>query len=105
MLARPYPQYGDLTVIDGVSGGDIFYHSLQIKGSKSFSIGDTLWVAYSYHVQTNQQFYDKVDDYLKRWTSDDSGARPPPVDGSGTWADPVVRAASSCPAHPDCSTP
>jgi hypothetical protein len=69
-------QYGNLTVIDGVSGGDMVCHSLQIKGSKSFSIGYTLLVAYNYHVQTNQQFYDKVDNYLKRWTSDDLPSTP-----------------------------
>jgi len=89
-LARPYPQYsGALTVIDGVNGGDMAYHSLQIKGVKSFSNGYTLLVAYNYHVQTNQQFYDGVDNYLRQWTGEDSGTPRHRLTGSGTWMLPV----------------
>ncbi|HEY2018108.1 MAG TPA: carboxypeptidase-like regulatory domain-containing protein [Bryobacteraceae bacterium] len=89
-LARPYPQYsGALTVLDGVSGGDMIYHSLQIKGVKSFSSGYTLLVAYNYHLQTNKQFYDNVDNYLKNWTDEDSGTPRHRITASGTWALPV----------------
>jgi TonB dependent receptor len=89
-LARPYPQYsGALTVIDGVDGGDMTYHSLQIKATKAFSSGYTLLVGYNYHVQANQQFYDGVDNYLKKWTSEDSGTPRHRLTASGTWLLPV----------------
>ena len=88
-LARPYPQYGGLTVIDGISGGDMTYHSLQLKATKSFSNGYTLLVGYNYHVQANQSFYDNVDNYLKNWTSLDSATPRHRITGAGTWALPV----------------
>jgi Carboxypeptidase regulatory-like domain len=88
-LARPYPQYGNLTEIDGISGGSMIYHSLQMKATKSFSNGYTLLVAYNYHVQTNQTFYDGVANYLKQWTSEDSGTPRHRLVASGTWALPI----------------
>lgn len=89
-LARPYPQYsGALTVIDGINGGDMTYHSLQIKAVKSFSSGYTLLAAYNYHVQWNQQFYDNVDNFLKKFTSEDSGTPRHRMTVSGTWLLPV----------------
>jgi hypothetical protein len=88
-LAKLYPQYGALTEIDGIGGGDLTYNSLQIKATKSFSSGYTLLVAYNYHVRVLQQFYDNVDNYLKQWTAlDDSTPRHRMV-ASGTWALPV----------------
>ena len=87
-LARPYPQYSNLTMIDGISGGSMVYNSLQMKGSKSFSSGYTLLVAYNYHLQTNQTFYDNVDNYLKNFTSEDSGTPRHRLVASGTWALP-----------------
>jgi hypothetical protein len=88
-LAKPYPQYGGLTVIDGIQGGDMIYHSLQIKATKSFSNGYTLLFGYNYHVQVNQAFYDNVDNYLKNWSSLDSGTPRHRITGAGTWALPV----------------
>ncbi len=88
-LAKMYPQYGSITVIDGISGGDMTYHSLQMKATKSFSNGYTLLVAYNYHVQTNRTFYDNVDNYLKNWTSEDSGTPRHRLVASGTWMIPI----------------
>jgi len=45
-LAKPYPQYGNLTVIDGISGGNMTFHSLQVKVTKSYSAGFTLLAGY-----------------------------------------------------------
>ena len=36
-LMRPYPQYGDLNVIDGQPGGNMKYQSLQIELQKNFT--------------------------------------------------------------------
>jgi len=90
-LARLYPQYGNLTVIDGINGGAMTYHSLQMKASKSFSRGYTMLLAYTYHVQTNQTFYDGVANYLKQWGSEDSGTPRHRLVASGTWALPIGR--------------
>lgn len=84
-LARPYPAYSNITVIDGISGGDMTYNSLQIKATKSFSSGYTLLAAYNYHVQTNRTFYDNVDNYLMNWTNEDSGTPRHRMVVSGTW--------------------
>ena len=67
----------------------MIYHALQIKATKSFSSGYTLLFGYNYHVQTNQQFYDNVDNYLKNWSSLDSGTPRHRITGAGTWALPV----------------
>jgi len=99
-LARLYPQYGNLTEIDGISGGNMVYNSLQLKASKSFSSGYTLLVAYNYHVQTNRTFYDNVANYLKQWTSEDSGTPRHRLVASGTWALPVGKGRTFMPAAP-----
>jgi len=88
-LARLYPAWGNLTVIDGINGGAMKYDSLQIKASKSFSSGYTLLVAYNYHVQTNQTFYDGVANYLKQWNWEDSGTPRHRLVASGVWAIPI----------------
>jgi len=88
-LARPYPHYGNITVIDGLSGGNTLYNSLQIKATKSYSQGYTLLFAYNYHVQANMQFYDNVDNYLKKFTSLDDGNPRHRLVVSGTWVLPV----------------
>jgi len=84
-LAKPYPQYGNITVIDGISGGDMVYHSLQLKAVKSFSSGYTMLIGYNYHVQVNQTFYDNVDNYLRNFTSQDSGTPRHRLNVSGTY--------------------
>lgn len=99
-LARMYPQYQTLTEIDGISGGNMIYHSLQIKAVKSFSQGYTLLIAYNYHVQVNQTFYDNVDNYLKNWTSEDSGTPRHRLTASGTWMLPVGKGRKFMPGAP-----
>jgi hypothetical protein len=84
-LARPYPAYSNITVYDGISGGDMTYNSIQIKGTKSFSAGYTLLAAYNYHVQTSRTFYDNVDTYMKNWTDEDSGTPRHRMVVSGAW--------------------
>ena len=88
-LARLYPQYGSLTMIDGIGGGDMTYNSLQIRATKSFSNGYTLLIGYNYSVQVNRTFYDSVDNYLKNFSSLDSGTPRHRMTVSGTWQLPV----------------
>jgi len=99
-LAKLYPQYGTLTEIDGISGGDMIYHSLQLKAVKSFSQGYTLLVAYNYHVQSNRTFYDNVDNYVKNWTWEDSGTPRHRLTASGTWMLPVGKGRKFMPGAP-----
>jgi hypothetical protein len=88
-LARPYPQYGNITVIDGLSGGDQTYHSLQLKVIKSYSSGFSLLVGYNYNVQKNRTFYDNVDNYLKNFTTQDGGRYRHRVTASGVYHIPI----------------
>ena len=90
-LAKPYPQYGNITMIDGLGGGDQYYHSLQLKLIKTYSAGLSLLVGYNYNVQKNLTFYDNVDNYLKNFTSQDSGRYRHRLVGSGTYRIPVGR--------------
>jgi hypothetical protein len=60
-------------VIDGLTGGNMRYHSLQLKAIKSYSSGYTLLVGYNYSVQKNKTFYDNVDNYMKNFTDRDAG--------------------------------
>jgi len=99
-LARPYPAWGDLTVIDGINGGAMRYSSLQIKATKSWSSGYTLLLAYNYHVQTNQTFYDNVSNYTKQWSWEDSGTPRHRLVMSGTWAVPVGKGHAFLPSAP-----
>ena len=94
-LAKPYPQYGGLTVIDGIDGGNMIYHSLQIKATKSFSNGYTLLFGYNYHVQVNQTFYDNVDNYLQQWTGLDWELRATGLPAPARGPSPLARDASS----------
>jgi hypothetical protein len=88
-LARPYPQYGNLTVFDSFDGGNSSYKSLQIKGTKSFSKGYLLLVGYNYNVQSSEGFYDGVDNYLKQFTWLASSTPRHRLVASGTWMLPV----------------
>jgi hypothetical protein len=88
-LAKPYPQYGNITVIDGLTGGDQRYSSLQLKLIRSFSSGFSLLVGYNYNVQKNQTFYDNVDNYLKNFTTQDSGRYRHRLTTSGTYRIPI----------------
>ena len=88
-LARPYPQYGNLSVFDAIPGGSSTYNSLQIKGTRSFSQGYTLLAAYNYNVQSSMNFYDNVDNYLQNYTSIASSNYRHRLVASGTWMLPV----------------
>jgi hypothetical protein len=71
-LMKPYPQYGDLRVIDGVNGGAMRYQALQIKAQRNFRNGFAGMIGYSYHREVDQRFYDDVANYVKQWSWQDS---------------------------------
>jgi hypothetical protein len=67
-LARPYPQYGDIMVVDGSKAGAMKYQALQIKLQKNYSHGLSLLAGYSYHVEKDQTFYDEIANYKREFS-------------------------------------
>jgi hypothetical protein len=67
-MAKPYPHYGDILVIDGFQGGALRYQALQLKLQKNYSQGVTLLVGYSYHVEKGQRFYNDIADYNREFS-------------------------------------
>ncbi|HYO81758.1 MAG TPA: carboxypeptidase regulatory-like domain-containing protein, partial [Bryobacteraceae bacterium] len=90
-LMRPYPQYGNINVIDGDRGGDMRYHSLQLKLQKTFAAGYSFLFGYNYHRERDQVYYDDLDRYNQQyiWTpSPDPRHR---LTMAGTWETPFGR--------------
>ncbi|MCW5981950.1 MAG: carboxypeptidase regulatory-like domain-containing protein [Bryobacteraceae bacterium] len=90
-LMRQYPQYGNLNVIDGVDGGDMRYHSLQLKLTKAFSHGYSVLMGYNYNNQRNQIFYNDVASYARDFTWQDNDRARHRLNIAGTWEVPIGR--------------
>ncbi len=67
-LARPYPQYGSILVADGQPGGSMKYQALQMKLTKAYSQGLSLLAGYSYHLESDQTFYDDIANYKRAFS-------------------------------------
>ncbi len=87
-LMKPYPQYGSITVIDGQPGGNMHYHSLQMKLQKTFSKGYSMLVGYNYHYETDQRYYDDIATYTQQYTWIDSANSRHRLTAAGTWEVP-----------------
>lgn len=90
-LMRPYPQYGDITVVDGQPGGDMRYHSLQMKLQKTFAAGYSFLFGYNYHRERDEIFYDNLDNYNQQYTWTDSTDPRHRLTMAGTWETPFGR--------------
>lgn len=88
-LMRPYPQYGNISVIDGEPGGNLRYQSLQIKAQKNFSRGYSLLLGYNYHYEQDQRYYDDRAVYAKQYSWIDSAAARQRLTLAGSWELPV----------------
>ncbi|HZT28631.1 MAG TPA: carboxypeptidase regulatory-like domain-containing protein [Bryobacteraceae bacterium] len=84
-LMKPYPQYGDINVTDGQPGGNMHYHSLQIKLTKSFSKGYSFLAGYNYHYEQDQRFYDDIALYTQNYSWINSPASRHRLTAAGTW--------------------
>ena len=93
-LMKPYPQYGNIAVTDGQPGGNMKYHSLQMKLQKTFSRGYSLLAGYNYHYEDDQTFYDGVDEYLQQYTWCPSNNNRHRLTVAGTWEVPFGKARS-----------
>ena len=87
-LMRPYPQYGDLYVVDGEPGGNMKYQSLQIKLQKNFSKGYSFLAGYNYHSEQDQRFFNDVATFAQQYTYIDSPASRHRLSIAGTWEIP-----------------
>jgi carboxypeptidase family protein len=88
-LARPYPQYGDITVVDGREAGAMKYQALQIKLQKNYSHGLSMLLGYSYHVERDQRFYDSIADYEHTFTWQNPNTYRQRFTLAGTWDVPL----------------
>ena len=93
-LMVPYPQYTGISEVDGVTGGNMHYQSLQIKVQKRFSRGYSFLAGYNYHRSQEQVYYDSVAQYLNNWTWSDAGLARHRLTVSGTWEMPFGRGRS-----------
>jgi hypothetical protein len=67
-LARPYPAYGSISVVDGQQGGTMNYQALQLKLQKRYSQGLSLLAGYNYHVQKDEVYYDDIATYNRNFS-------------------------------------
>jgi hypothetical protein len=88
-LMRPYPQYGDMYVNDGQPGGDVKYHSLQMKVQQNFSKGYSLLIGYNYHYEQDQRFYDDIATFTQQYSWIDSANSRHRLSAAGTWEIPL----------------
>ncbi|MCC6591389.1 MAG: TonB-dependent receptor [Bryobacterales bacterium] len=66
-LLRPYPQYNSLT--EALIGGrGNRYKALQMQFQRPFSNGFNFVLGYNYNRESNEEFYDEVDNYTRTLT-------------------------------------
>ena len=90
-LMKAYPQYGNLNVNDEIDGGDMKYHSLQLRLEKRFSQGFSMMYGYNFNNQKDQIFYDNVDSYIQNWTWQKTDREQHRMTFAGTWDVPFGR--------------
>jgi hypothetical protein len=93
-LMRPYPQYGDLWVIDGEPGGNMKYQSLQIKLQKNFSKGFSFLLGYNHHFEKDHRYFNDIAQYDKQYTWIDSPSSRQRLSMAGTWEIPLGKGRS-----------
>ncbi len=90
-LMKPYPQYGAINVTEGQPGGNSNYQSIQFKAQKNFSKGYSMLFGYNYHLQTDQRFFNNIDQYVQQYTDIASDASRHRMTGAATWEVPFGR--------------
>jgi hypothetical protein len=103
-LMRPYPQYGNLNAIDGIEGGDMRYHSFQLRLNRRFGSGYSLLLGYNHSRQQDQVFFDDIASFTRTFTWQENDRPRHRLSVVGTWEVPVGRgrrALSSLPRAAD----
>jgi TonB-dependent receptor-like protein len=90
-LFRQYPQYGNLNVIDGLSGGSSRYKSLQLRLNRRFGSGYSALIGYNYARQSDEVFFNDIASYLKEFSWQESANPRHRLTLAGTWELPVGR--------------
>lgn len=90
-LMRPYPQYGNLNVIDGIKGGDSRYHSFQLRLNRRFANGYSMLLGYNYARQKDEVFFNDIDSYLGNFTWQESDRPRHRLSLAATWEVPIGR--------------
>ncbi|MCC6540272.1 MAG: carboxypeptidase regulatory-like domain-containing protein [Bryobacterales bacterium] len=90
-LMRPYPQYGNLNVIDGIEGGGSRYKSFQMRLNRRFGNGYSVLMGYNYARQQDEVFFNDIDNFERKFTWQESNRPRHRVSFAGTWELPVGR--------------
>ena len=69
---RPYPQYGNLNVIDGIEGGSMRYQSLQLRLNRRFANGYSVLMGYNYARQKDEIFFNDIASLRRQFTWQES---------------------------------
>jgi hypothetical protein len=93
-MAKPYPQYGDILVIDGFEGGAMRYQALQIKAQKNYSHGVAMLFGYSYHVEKGQRFYNDIADFNREFSWQTGNNYRQRLTLAGSWDVPIGKGRS-----------
>jgi Carboxypeptidase regulatory-like domain len=87
-LLRPYPQYGNLTVM-GWPGGTDHYYGLALKAQRPMAKGLAFMAGYNYNQEYHSQYFNQVDAYNNRYTMWDRGQPRHNFTLAGTWEVPI----------------
>jgi hypothetical protein len=90
-LARPYPQYGNLNVIDGIEGGKSRYQSLQLRLNRRFANGYSMLMGYNYGRQQDEVFFNDISSFDREFTWQESDKPRQRISLAATWELPVGR--------------
>ena len=85
---KPYPQYGDLNVIDGQPGGNMKYQSLQIRLQKNFTYGYSFLFGYNYHYEQDERFFNDIATFNQEYTWIDAPSSRHRLTFAGSWEVP-----------------
>ena len=88
-LMRPYPQYGNLNVIDGINGGGERYQSFQLRLDRRFANGASILMGYNYAREQDQVFFNDIDTFQKTLTWQETDRPRHRISAAGTWEIPV----------------
>ncbi|MBL8236079.1 MAG: carboxypeptidase regulatory-like domain-containing protein [Bryobacterales bacterium] len=90
-LARQYPQYGNLNVIDGIEGGSSRYQSFQLRLNRRFANGYSVLMGYNYSRQQDEVFFNDIASFTREFTWQESDKPRQRLSLAATWELPVGR--------------